>query len=163
MILTKLSPIELVERFIPSVQVEAVPAFQSVEVTEDPYETVAIQTQLNAGKDEGGAWRVELRVQCWPGEDVVVPYRYKIHLAGIYKVRDGVAVPAEEERKLVSCNAPAVLFSWARDVIRTFTCMGPFGPIELPLCFFAYKEDAPIPALVEGTKANEASDPLPPA
>lgn len=143
MIRTKLSPIELIERFIPSLHLEAVPAFREVDHQGDPYEEVSLQNWINIGADDEGNWRVELKVQCWPEPEVKVPYRYKIHLVGIFKVREDAKVPETEMEKLVSCNAPAVLFSWARDVIRAQTSLGPFGPTEPPLCFFAYKEEEP--------------------
>lgn len=131
-------------------RVEASQDYQSFDpgAGKTPYDSVALVTEQSVSwLDVDQVWRAEVRVECWPGPEVVVPYRFRLQAIGGFVVREGV-VPPEEVETFVSCNATAVLFASCREALKQLTMQGPYAAVELPLIFFTVSK-AEVPSTVE--------------
>lgn len=134
MIAARVSPLVLVNKFVPKLRLEATPGFTSE--SEFSYRDVPITVRQGIRwMEEHEFWGVEVAVECWPSEEVVLPYRYELETFGAFRVQPGV-VPDAEHQNFVAVNGSAVLYSWIRELVRANTAVGPFGPVELPLLFF---------------------------
>jgi preprotein translocase subunit SecB len=134
-----------VNRALTEVRVEASHEFLNRnEADGTSYEAASLKTeQAVKWVEEKQVWHGEVTLECWPGPEVIVPYRFRLQAIGAFKVREGV-VPPEELEKFVSCNVPAVLYASCRDALRFLTMQGPYQAVELPLVFFSVsKIEAP--------------------
>lgn len=134
MISARPSPLILVHKFVPKVRFEATQDF-----TGEPavaYGNVSITVRQNIQwSEENEFWAVDVSVECWPAEDVVLPYRFEVATFGAFRIHPGI-VPEAEHKVFVASNGSAVLYGWVREIVRYNTAIGPFGSVELPLLFF---------------------------
>ena len=80
-------------------------------------------------------WRIFLCVKDAQNKDSNSPYSFRIELVGFFEVEE--SVPAKTLDVFACVNGTSVLYSTAREVLRSLMSMGPYQPILLPaVCFF---------------------------
>jgi preprotein translocase subunit SecB len=117
-------------------------------------------------------WQIILRVKHSQKAECNAPYFFMIELVGFFTVNE--SIPDANVRVFAEVNGASVLFSTAREVLRSLMCMGPYQPILLPAaCFFeekhkleggggALKSATPAAALDAGAPKT-ADEPVVPA
>lgn len=84
-------------------------------------------------------WQATMKIAYRPGPDVNAPYHFSIELVGLFQVADRV----EEDRAkwFVETNGTAVLYSTAREILRSIMTRGPYPPLLIPTgTFYEPKE-----------------------
>ncbi|NQU39531.1 MAG: protein-export chaperone SecB [Lentisphaerae bacterium] len=94
--------------------------------------------------DDEREWQISLRVSHTPNPENNVPYSFSIELVGFFGIER--VVPEEKVEQFAFVNGASVLFSTAREVLRSVMTNGPYDPILLPtVCFLDAKPEATIP------------------
>ncbi len=117
-------------------------------------------------------WRIFLRVKDSQNKESNSPYSFRIELMGFFSV--DATVPAATLDVFACVNGTSVLYSTAREVLRSLMCMGPYQPILLPAaCFFDQQHKleggsvpavkGAVPAALDAGAPNTAAEPVVPA
>lgn len=94
--------------------------------------TTAVELQKHAKNNR--SWKVALKINCTPKEDNVCAYTAAVELVGFFEIdKDWDESKIED---IVAANAPAILYSSARELILLITGRGPFPPLALPAASF---------------------------
>ncbi|NLI97098.1 hypothetical protein GX441_00370 [bacterium] len=80
-------------------------------------------------------WFCALGVRFKPEVNDNAPYSYKVVLIGYFKV-EGNIPSKEAEEKLVHANAPALLYTVAREILSSVSASARWGRIILPTVYF---------------------------
>lgn len=127
--------IDLLEAFYPIVRFEADARFKGWGDDENPNPEPNIElTMRNDGDDKSLYW-VHLHLTlAWP-DNKIAPYsQAELMVIGIFQLPKDVT---QEEKDLqLTVSAPSVLYSGARQLIKTITGHGPFSAMTLPLISF---------------------------
>lgn len=85
--------------------------------------------------DEENTWQITLQLRLLEASAVNAPYFFRIELVGIFKVSENIS---EEKRTFFAeVNGSSILYSTAREILRSTTANGPYPAITLPtLSFF---------------------------
>lgn len=94
---------------------------------------------------EARKWRVALRLRYSSKPDENVPYDFSITIIGLFEVLE--KWPRAKAKTLVCINAPAMLYSAAREIIAMISGRGPWSAILLPSMNFM-----PAPKRNRGTR-----------
>ena len=118
---------------------------------------VTVESECVADKKDGRAWQIVLRIKQAQSAESNSPYFFMIEMAGFFMVSK--AVSDERVAEFVEVNGASVLYSTAREVLRSTMAMGPYLPILLPAgCFFDPQPKNEDKKAVEtsGVKTKEA-------
>lgn len=117
-------------------------------------DNLGIKVQADAGPrdDDPFKWRCELTVESVEEAEIIPPYRFRITFVGFFHVAKGY--PAERVELMARTNAPALLFSAAREALVPITSRGPYPAIVLPSVTFL---EAPPATKLEGSNGPAAS------
>lgn len=77
-----------------------------------------------------GVWQVQLHIEHNPKEKSNVPYAFSLTMAGFFEVIK--TYPKDKVETLLKLNAPAMLYSAAREFIAMITGRGPWDEMILP-------------------------------
>lgn len=91
-------------------------------------------------KDDPRRWIFSLTIELPDKAENKYPYSFRIVLVGFFNVSP--AYHAEQTAVLVNANAPALLYSAAREFIATATGRGPFMALWLPSAMFFKPREA---------------------
>jgi preprotein translocase subunit SecB len=100
-------------------------------------------------------WQCALGLRYTPGEGDNNPYSFLISLVGYFTV-DADVSDREVEEKLIHANAPAVLYTIAREVLSSTSARARWKRINLPTVYF------PPVTSTEDAKKPSAKRTLPP-
>lgn len=108
--------------------------------------------------DQGNSrlWQVTLRIQQQAGPAANAPYFFTVELTGFFSVASDY--PDNKVEWMVRTNATSVLFSTAREVLRSAMSQGPYCPLLLPTVSFYTPDTMTLLAGAEheGKKASQA-------
>jgi preprotein translocase subunit SecB len=138
----KLSPLQLSSYFITELHLAAIPKFdrtKPVEITDQHFFVEPAFKRI----EDGLQWQVSLRLRQDPAPNANVPYSFAVVIVGFFEVHPQF----EKERieRMVQTNAPTVLYSILREVVRDLTTRGPHLGLMLPTISFS--PDSPMPEL----------------
>jgi preprotein translocase subunit SecB len=85
--------------------------------------------------DEPNRWRYEIQIKSHTSKKKNFPYGFSITLVGFFRIAEGLTNSIIN--MLLYANAPAVLYSAAREILATSTGRGPYPAIMLPSVTFA--------------------------
>lgn len=91
-------------------------------------------------------WTFELTVELPDDPGKPFPYTFRVVLVGFFEVSE--TYTAEHADKLARANAPAILYSAAREALATATGRGPYMAVLLPSVNF-------LPTIHQQEKHNE--------
>ena len=118
---------------------------------------------LSQGQDSGGSlttkvenakhaederqWRVAIQISCSATEKKFCPYLIEAELVGFFEADKSISDDKVED--IVAANAPALLYSAARELVLLVTGRGPFPPFCLPSATFIDHTPSSRKALAE--------------
>jgi preprotein translocase subunit SecB len=91
-------------------------------------------------KDDPLRWIFSLTIELPEKAEKKYPYSFRIVLVGFFNVSP--TYPPEQTEVLVNANAPALLYSAAREFLATVTGRGPFMALWLPTAMFIKPREA---------------------
>ena len=98
-------------------------------------------------------WQVTLKVFHQLKNKVNAPYSFRVEAVGFFSVVD--TYPEDRAEWLVKTNASSVLYSVAREALRSAMATGPWKPVLLPTVSF-YTEEAR--EFIKGKIENKPTD-----
>jgi preprotein translocase subunit SecB len=114
---------------------------------------VDIGAKTHVRSDNPRLWRCELTVLSKDENDGTYPYSFKLVYVGFFRVLD--KVPSERIEQLAKTNAPALLYSAAREALLYLTGRGRSPAILLPSITFL----EPPPKAAEKSGSKTATKP----
>jgi len=84
--------------------------------------------------EDSRLWQVTLRIQQQSGPSVNAPYFFTVELTGFFSVAP--ECPDNKVEWMLRTNATSVLYSTAREVLRSAMSQGPYCPLLLPTVSF---------------------------
>lgn len=129
-----LSPLHLKNYFVTNLSVQANPVTEGSQmVLQGGVNTVTtVETAQHAENKRD--WKVAIQIRCSPENKNLCAYLISAELVGFFEVDKGL--PEEVIGDVVAANAPAILYSAARELILLVTGRGPFPPFSLPSATF---------------------------
>jgi preprotein translocase subunit SecB len=94
------------------------------------------------GKD-ARHWQATLKITYRPGPDVNAPYHFSIEIVGLFQVANQVT--EDKAKWFVETNGTAVLYSTAREFLRSVMSSGPYPPLLVPTGTFYEPEKKEAP------------------
>jgi preprotein translocase subunit SecB len=91
-------------------------------------------------KNDPLRWIFSLTIELPEKAEKKYPYSFKIVLVGFFNVSPNY--PSEQTEVLVNANAPALLYSAAREFLAAVTGRGPFMALWLPSAMFIKPREA---------------------
>jgi len=98
------------------------------------FEDLIVLPEFIRSKSNKRQWEVSLRVQFQPGPEANAPYYFMVDILSLFDLQK--SVPDENIELLVRTNCPAVLYSMAREILRSVMAQGPFPALILPTGIF---------------------------
>ena len=140
----KLAPLQLTDYFVVSLRVEA-------RVDYDPgkdqdLDVANLQVTEKCARSNGehpNRFSIDLVIKQEALEGKNLPYAYELHMVGFIEVRPGF--PEDHLQRAVETNGPSMLFGAAREILRSATGRGPYGPVLIPSTTFYKQPDTPAP------------------
>ena len=148
------SQLKIKNYFVTSLSVKANPAEEGAKTPlEDGVNTV---TKVEAAQhaENKRNWKVALKIDCAPVDNKVCAYLISVELVGFFEVDKELA--DEKMGDIVAANAPAILYSAARELILLVTGRGPFPPFPLPSATFIDETPSAKKRADEAKKAAQA-------
>lgn len=115
-------------------------------------ENMVVTPDILPDKNDPRNWQVTLRIQQQAGPDVNAPYFFTVELTGFFSV--ATSFPEDKAEWIVRTNATSVLYSTAREVLRSAMSQGPFCPLLLPTVSFYTPETK---KMLDAANAKELS------
>jgi preprotein translocase subunit SecB len=103
---------------------------------------LTVKSRLKRAKDK--QWRCELMVNLPSDPAGKFPYSFSLTLVGLFSIERELSPDSDET--LVRSNAPAVLFSAAREVLASVSSRSGYPPFLLPSVTFAFDKQKNLPA-----------------
>ncbi len=129
-----LSPLQLDSYFLKKVHFEVSDAYDPKKPPNVRLSDIEVDTGATPVAADRREWRVDVVVRETPSPGVNTPYSFHLHLIGQFRVHP--KYPDEKVETLVWVNAVSVLYSTAREVLRSLLSQGPFGTMLLPTVSF---------------------------
>lgn len=127
------SPMQLKHYFVTDLNVTTNRQHKSGQSIKVSDADLKINTDFLLQEEESNNWQVTLRVQLQASPETNAPYYFMVELVGYFSVAEIYKGPPDW---LVRTNAPSVLYSTAREVLRSAMSQGPFCPLLLPTASF---------------------------
>jgi len=121
-------------------------------------EHLRVEHRAKVSMAELRQWECTLRVQFQAPTEANAPYAFAVECVGLFRVAS--SWPPEKDEWLVKTNAPAVLFSTAREFVRGLMCAGPFSAILLPTVNFS-DADEELPSREKPSESIAPPSPTP--
>lgn len=85
-------------------------------------------------------WQATLKITYRPGPDVNAPYHFSMEIVGLFQVANQIA--EDKAKWFVETNGTAVLYSTAREILRSVMSGGRYPPLLIPTgTFYEPKKD----------------------
>jgi preprotein translocase subunit SecB len=95
---------------------------------------IEVTTQTNNRNNDPLCWRSEISIRSKDEKEGIYPYTFELVYVGFFRVHQGF--PNERIEQMVRANAPALLYSAARETLMYLTGRGRLPPIMLPSLTF---------------------------
>lgn len=116
--------------FVTELSLTANRSFEVNDKIDARFKDIKIEPKLLVSKGDPRAWQVTMRIVYRPGPGINVPYHFTIEIVGLFEVQ--AKVPEEKISWYVETNATAVLYSTAREILRSVMSSGPYQALLLP-------------------------------
>jgi len=136
----QLSPLILKQYFFTNLSVKAaIPDVASQDelaaLMAGTHSNITTQVETAKNEDNNRLWKAAIRLMVRPSEgSTFCPYVIDAEVLGFFEVHPSIDESAVED--LVACNAPAILFGAAREILLLITGRGPLPPYTLPSVSF---------------------------
>jgi preprotein translocase subunit SecB len=95
---------------------------------------VVAEPECRADEKNPRQWQIFLRLKHSQNMESNSPYFFMIEMAGFFTV--GTSVSDDQVMEFAKVNGASVLYSTAREILRSMMAMGPYLPILLPAVSF---------------------------
>ncbi len=126
----KPSLLQLKRYFVSEINLSVNKDFNPGEDVKLDFEDLIVLPEFIRSKSNTRQWEVSLRVQFQPGPEANTPYYFMVEILSLFDLQK--SVPDEKMEPLVRTNCPAVLYSMAREILRSVMAQGPFPALLLP-------------------------------
>ena len=130
----KLARVELQHYCVTALSLTANRSYDAQKSIDARLADLKVEPQLMADGKDSRHWQVTMKITYRPGPDANVPYHFSLEVVGKFQVAQ--AVKTEKAQWLVETNATAVLYSTAREFLRSVMANGPYKPMLLPTVSF---------------------------
>ena len=138
-----IAPIQLVDYFVHSIQVEALTDFDSSQPANLDFRSLKVNTDVfRADDSRERSFGLELVIKQEQIEEKNLPYAYELRMVGFIEVLPP-KLSEEKMRRLVEINGPSMLFGAAREIVRAATGRGPYGHVLIPSTTFYKPPEMP--------------------
>jgi preprotein translocase subunit SecB len=120
------APLQLKHYFIEHFQITAHKEFNRNKTPKMISDKLKSDVKFLANSKNSKLWQVRLNILFKPDDIDNFPYDFNLSLVGFFEVDD------PKRKDIVYINAPAMLYSAAREIIVTITGRGPWGSVILP-------------------------------
>lgn len=151
----KISPLQIENYFLRELSFKINESYNENEPIGDFSKRFQHMTDFFCYDEKSHKWQCILGLRYTPGEGDNNPYSFLISLVGYFTV-DADVPDREVEEKLIHANAPAVLYTIAREVLSSTSARARWGRINLPTVYF------PPVTSTEDAKEPSAKRTLPP-
>ncbi len=124
------SPLQLRKYFVSEINVSSNRDFDPEKDVRLDFEDLIVKPGYVKSESSKRRWEVSLRVQFQPGPEANVPYYFMVEILSLFDIHK--SVPEEKLEPLVKSNCPAVLYTMAREILRSVMAQGPFPSLILP-------------------------------
>lgn len=139
----KRSPLQVETYFLNELSFEVNEDYDETKPLDDSSKGFQYFTDFGCYDVEKHKWYCGFGVRLKREADENTPYSYKVVLTGYFKVEGNV--PSKEvEEKLVHANAPALLYTVAREILSSVSASARWGRINLPTVYFPAVTSAEI-------------------
>jgi preprotein translocase subunit SecB len=139
-----LAPLQLLDYFVHALHVEALGTYDPAKQQELDLESLEVKEScFPVGEEHPNRFAVDLLIKQPAVEGKNLPYTYELHMLGFVEAHPGFS--KENQKRLVEINGPSMLFGSAREILRTATGRGPYGPVMIPSTSFFKEESKPRP------------------
>jgi preprotein translocase subunit SecB len=139
--------------FVTDLNISANQTFDPDSATNLLLEDLVAEPECTPNEEDEREWQISLRVSHTQTPESNAPYFFSIELIGFFKIED--TVPDERVKQFATVNGASVLFSTAREVLRSGMANGPYEPIILPtVCFLDAAPEAGSMPKVDDTDAE---------
>lgn len=152
----KRSPLLLKNYFVTELAIKANPVAEGEPLLSEGEATTQTKVETAQRADDKRQWRVALKINSTPAEKNSCSYTATVDLLGFFEVDK--SFPEEKIGDIVSSNAPALLYSAARELILLVTGRGPFPPLSLPCSTFIDETPSAKKRAEESKKAQELEE-----
>ena len=129
----KSSPLKVKNYFVTGLSVKANPIVEGTQIPLAGTPNVVTKVEAAQHADNKRDWKVAFQLNCEPTEKIG-SYVVSMELIGFFEVDNDL--PEDRIGDVVAANAPAILYSAARELILLITGRGPFPPLSLPSATF---------------------------
>jgi len=150
----KKSPLKIKNYFVASLSVKANPAEEGARSPLEDGVNTATRVETAQHAENKRDWKVALQINCSPVEKNVCAYLISVELVGFFEVDK--EWPDDKIGDVVAANAPAILYSAAREIILLVTGRGPFPPFALPSASFVDETPSAKKRAEEAKKTAQA-------
>jgi preprotein translocase subunit SecB len=139
-----LAPLQLLDYFVHALHVEALGTYNPEKQQELDLESLEVKESCYpVGEENPNRFAVDLLIKQPAAEGKNLPYTYELHMLGFVEAHPGF--PKENLQRMVEINGPSMLFGSAREILRTATGRGPYGPVMIPSASFFKEVPHPKP------------------
>jgi preprotein translocase subunit SecB len=150
----KQSPLQLLSYFVPEMSFSANQLFSQEKSIEGGIESFSVEAEASQQKAPndfpGHSWSVQMVIAQDIKEGQNFPYRFKLIIVGMFALKEGVMTD-DKESQFVKVNGSSIVYGVARELMRSATCLGPWGSLIIPTVSFyesapmQKEESAPLP------------------
>jgi preprotein translocase subunit SecB len=128
------SPLQLKRYFVTELSLTANKEYDPKKEFKFDVENTLVTPALLSDETDQRQWQVTLRIKQQPGPDANAPYFSALEIVGFFCLDE--SYPEDKIEWMIQTNATSVLFSAAREILRSATAQGPYPPILLPTVSF---------------------------
>lgn len=118
--------------------------------------------EFSRNESDLALWQVQMPVTFRGSEGKAATYEGRVEVVGYFRVVQS-DLPEENQLRLIAVNAPAMLFSAAREVVANLTARGRNGPFLLPSVTFVDIEITKQPPPDEKKRVKQVKRAMVPA
>ena len=123
----KNSPLQLKRYFVTELGLTASKEFDPKKEIKLGIESMVVTPALLPDASIARQWQVTLRIQLQPDPNANAPYFFTLEIVGFFRVQD--AYPKRNVEWIVQTNATSVLYSAAREILRSAMAQGPYPAV----------------------------------
>jgi preprotein translocase subunit SecB len=148
----QLSPLQLEEYLLKELRYGLVSPLSESPKPGISYDPLDIEVNAETGRksDDPLAWRCQVTVRSKDENEGIHPYTFQLTYVGFFRVVK--EFPPDRVEQMVKANAPALLYSAAREALVSLTGRGRLPAIILPSVTFIEPPTKVAPATPKATK-----------
>lgn len=146
------SPLQLKRYFVTELSLTANKEFDPKQEVKLGAESLFVEPSLLPDPSNARQWQVTLRIRQQTGKEANAPYFCALEIVGFFGLQ--ADYPEDKIQWIIQTNATSVLYSAAREILRSAMAQGPHPPILLPTVSFYGPNPKAAPAATVAVQAE---------